>query len=79
MPLSEIPEDRKFPPASSPIFFGAAKQDYICLPQLGLAGLHRPRFKDHAITIKEYDADHWLLLSVPQEITRDLEAWVEGL
>lgn len=74
-----IPDDRKFPPASAPIFFGAARDDQVCIARLGIEGFQRPQFKDHKVTIHEYDADHWLVLSVPKEITHDLEAWIEGL
>lgn len=76
---SVIPDDRKFPPASAPIFFGAARDDKVCIARLGIEGFQRPQFKDHKVTIHEYDADHWLVLSVPKEITHDLEAWIEGL
>jgi soluble epoxide hydrolase / lipid-phosphate phosphatase len=73
----DIPPDRTFPPVTSPIFFGAASNDYVCLPAVGHAAFKKPQFRDHKITQKEYDADHWLILSKADEIAHDLEAWIE--
>ena len=67
-----------FPPSSAPIFFGGAKQDVICTPATGYATFGQKEFQDHSVTTKEYDADHWLILSKADEISRDLEAWIEG-
>lgn len=35
-----------------------------------------PSFKDHNITIHDYDADHWLILSHAKEISSDLDNWL---
>ena len=35
-------------------------------------------FKGHQVTIKNYDADHWLILSKGPQISHDLEAWILG-
>ncbi|KAI0791407.1 epoxide hydrolase [Abortiporus biennis] len=67
-----------YPPASSPIFFGAARYDKICLPSIGIELLESDAFKHHQVTIKEYDGDHWLILSHADQINRDLEAWILG-
>lgn len=75
---TEIPVDHKYPPSSSPIFFGGAKQDRVCRPEAGEEVLKRPEFKEHKITVKVYDADHWLIWSVAGELNRDLDAWMEG-
>ena len=76
--LVEIPDERAFPPASAPIYFAAAKHDAICLPSIGYETFAQKGFKGHSITTKEYDADHWLILSKADEIAHDLEAWIEG-
>lgn len=75
---AEIPPERAYPPKSAPIFFGAALNDYVCVPSRNIAAFKNEKFKDHQVTIKEYDADHWLILSKADEIARDLEAWIEG-
>ncbi|EKM56408.1 uncharacterized protein PHACADRAFT_93100, partial [Phanerochaete carnosa HHB-10118-sp] len=72
-----IPE-RKFPPASAPIYFGEAKHDYTCPPKIGYASFTWEVFSRHSVTMKEYGADHWLILSHGGEISRDLEKWIEG-
>ena len=74
----EIPPGHEYPPASAPIFYGAAKHDCVCIPAAGYAAFKADGFKDHQVTIKEYDADHWLILSKGDEIRLDLEAWIEG-
>ena len=74
-----IPEDRTYPPAGVPIYFGAAKRDYIALPSITLAAFKNEHFVEGQVTAKEYDADHWLILSESNEISHDLEAWIEGL
>lgn len=75
---TEIPPERAYPPASAPIFYGAAIHDYICLAANGHAAFNADGFKNHSVTIKDYDADHWLILSKADEINHDLEAWIEG-
>ena len=74
-----IPADRAYPPAGVPIFFGAAKWDFIALPSVGFAVFKDEHFVEGQVTEKEYDADHWLILSKANEISRDLEAWIEEL
>ncbi|PSR87081.1 hypothetical protein PHLCEN_2v5251 [Hermanssonia centrifuga] len=74
----KIPSTQVVPPSSSPIFFGAAKQDRICLPEIGYQTFSDKSFNNHTVTTHEYDADHWLILSKPDEINRDLEAWIES-
>ncbi|THG98670.1 hypothetical protein EW026_g3562 [Hermanssonia centrifuga] len=73
-----IPSTQLVPPSSSPIFFGAAKYDYIAIPASGYRIFGAEAFKDHKITTHEYDADHWLLLSKADEINHDLEEWLES-
>lgn len=38
-----------------------------------------PQFKDHQITIRDFDADHWLILSHADEINRELDGWLQGV
>ncbi|EKM57396.1 uncharacterized protein PHACADRAFT_255121 [Phanerochaete carnosa HHB-10118-sp] len=74
----QIPYERLIPPASAPIYFGAAKHDYIALPKLGYTVFGKDEFSKHNVTQKEYDADHWVVLSKGDEIARDLDAWIES-
>ncbi|KAL4244179.1 AB hydrolase superfamily protein [Abortiporus biennis] len=76
---AKVPKSDYYPPASSPIFFGAARYDRICLPSIGVDLFESDAFKDHNVTVKEYDGDHWLILSHADQINRDLEAWITGL
>ena len=73
-----IPKERYLPPTSSPIFFGASLKDYICVAAMQKGIMADPKFKDHNVTIREYDADHWLILSKASEIGPDLDAWIKG-
>ncbi|KAI0341823.1 epoxide hydrolase [Trametopsis cervina] len=72
-----IPESRKFPPVNSPIFFGAAKEDRVCLPQIGYDQFAVEDFKGHDITIREFDGDHWIILSHADKINKELLSWIE--
>ena len=73
----EIPPERYFPPKVCPVFYGAAKQDSLCLPQIGYDMMGDAGFKDHNVTIREFDADHWLILSKAEEVCEELEKWIE--
>ncbi|KAI0076656.1 epoxide hydrolase [Panus rudis PR-1116 ss-1] len=68
---------RVTPPSSSPIFFGAASLDYICLLSFSLQTFASDEFKHHDVTVKEYNADHWLVLSHPDAIQQDLGGWIK--
>ncbi|THV06216.1 alpha/beta-hydrolase [Dendrothele bispora CBS 962.96] len=61
---------------SQPVFYGAALEDYICLPLLS-----KPNMDKYCknLTYKEFKANHWIMLQVPDEVNRELLAWVEGL
>lgn len=76
-----IPQDRRFPPVSSPLFFGAALKDVVCIPAIGAPSMKQPSLKDHNVTIKEYDKDHWLILhpETAEAVKRDLNAWIEDV
>ena len=71
-----ISKDRYFPPTSSPIFLGASLKDYICVAAMQKAAMTSPDFKDHNVTIHEYDADHWSIFSHAKEISADLDEWL---
>ena len=61
---------------TQPVFWAVTPQDYI-----GVAAHSRPvvaQFCKNA-TIREYDAGHWVLLSHPEALNKDLQAWIEGL
>ncbi|KAJ3519316.1 hypothetical protein NM688_g9319 [Phlebia brevispora] len=73
----QIPPERTFPPKESPIFFGACRLDYICVPENGYAVFKSEGFKDHDVTTYEFDADHWLFFSQAQEVCQELEKWIQ--
>ncbi len=74
-----IPEDRRFPPATSPIFFGAAQHDKVCVPQQGYEIFSSQPFQNHSVTIREFDGDHWIILSCADEINKELLRWIEDV
>ncbi|THH30683.1 hypothetical protein EUX98_g3492 [Antrodiella citrinella] len=73
-----IPESRLLPPLSSPLFFGAALQDPVCLPSVGRAAM--ATLPDHNVTIKDFDGDHWLLEypATAEAVKHELHAWFES-
>ena len=75
--VAEIPQERILPPTDAPLFFGAAMEDWVCVATMGFETMRNAAFKDHDVTIREFQADHWLLFSVPDEVCRALEDWVE--
>ncbi|KAJ3145114.1 hypothetical protein HDU89_007530 [Geranomyces variabilis] len=56
-----------------PVFFAAALKDYVCLPDFQKPSLLKWCTK---ATIKDYDSDHWLLLSSHKALNADLEEWL---
>ncbi|KAF8647910.1 hypothetical protein AX16_006442 [Volvariella volvacea WC 439] len=59
-----------------PVFFGGAKQDYVALSPLGKATTER--FCSNA-TIREFDAGHWLLWEVKDELNKELQSWIDSI
>ncbi|KAH8082845.1 epoxide hydrolase [Cristinia sonorae] len=78
---ASIPESRKFPPISSPLFFGAALRDAVCSAAMGKAAMTRDELKNHNVTIKDFDGDHWLLLhpETGKEVNRELDTWIQNV
>ncbi|KAJ3556465.1 hypothetical protein NM688_g2016 [Phlebia brevispora] len=75
---AHVPADHALPPKSAPLFFGAAKNDYISVAAFGYSVFGNEEFKEHSVTIRDFDADHWLILSKGSEIARELGSWIEG-
>ena len=71
--LLVIPADRY--DLHQPLFYGACKRDCICLPVVGQTALSK-HGKD--VTYKEFDADHWVMLSHADEVNKELQAWIEA-
>ncbi|TFY64338.1 hypothetical protein EVG20_g5975 [Dentipellis fragilis] len=60
-----------------PVFFGATTRDYVCTPAFDLLPLGR-----HAqgpLTVREFDADHWITLSHSPQVNAALLEWIGGL
>ena len=55
---------------------GIALKDRVGIAEVQKGYLTDPKFKDHDVTIHDYDADHWLILSHAKEICEDLEKWL---
>ena len=71
-----IPQSRYYPPTSSPIFMGAALRDRVGIAEVQKGYFTDPKFKDHNVTVREYDVDHWSLLSHAKDISSDLDDWL---
>ncbi|KAF9462115.1 Alpha/Beta hydrolase protein [Collybia nuda] len=56
-----------------PVFFGAARFDYISHAVLGIAATNR-HCKD--ASLREFNAGHWLILSNHTDVNRALLSWV---
>ena len=69
--------DRLLPPADAPLFFGAAMKDWVCVASLGYAVMRDKAFEKHDVTIRQFESDHWVLFSVPDEVCRAIEDWIE--
>ncbi|TCD64700.1 hypothetical protein EIP91_003774 [Steccherinum ochraceum] len=78
---AKIPESRRIPPLSSPLFFGAGLKDGVCHPTYGKAEMTREELKNHNVTIREFDGDHWIMLSpdTADKINQELELWIENV
>lgn len=72
---SEIPKENYN--IKQPVFFGGALQDCICLLSDAVKARTRQYCKD--LTMREFDADHWLQLSVPDEVNKELLEWIKGI
>ncbi|TFY76596.1 hypothetical protein EWM64_g7418 [Hericium alpestre] len=62
---------------AQPVFFGGTAKDAISLPAVGLAAL-----KAHAkgpLTYREFDSDHWIMLSHSERLNNELDEWIAGL
>jgi len=68
--LLVIPLDRY--DIHQPLFFADYKQDCVCLPARGQASTS---MHGEDVTFKEFDADHWLILSHANEVNKKLLAW----
>ncbi|TFY77300.1 hypothetical protein EWM64_g6712 [Hericium alpestre] len=72
---AKIPESAyKF---SQPAFFASTANDRICLPAAQIAGLKA--YGTGPLTHREFDSDHWIMLSHSEKLNAELEAWIEGL
>ena len=74
-----IPHAQSYPPASSPLFYGAAAHDAVALAASGKNLFTGEPFKNHNVTIQDYDADHWVILSHANKVNQHLEAWLDNV
>ncbi|RXW14559.1 hypothetical protein EST38_g11299 [Candolleomyces aberdarensis] len=59
-----------------PVFIGCTKKDVICVPafQKAVAAQFCPQ-----VTIEEFDAGHWVLTDVPEEVNSALDKWISSI
>ena len=56
---------------------GVALRDRVGIAEVQKGYFSDPNlFKNHDITIHDYDADHWLIMSHAKEISEDLDKWL---
>lgn len=62
-------------PIGKPVFFGSALNDPVCLP----ATFKKNHNEFCAnLTVRDYEAGHWVMLEAHEKVNRDLLAWIEG-
>ncbi|EJD34800.1 Nrap-domain-containing protein [Auricularia subglabra TFB-10046 SS5] len=61
-----------------PVFFGAALKDYIGLADVQKAAV-RKVVSGANLTIKEFDTGHFVNLESPEEVNRELDAWLQTI
>ncbi|KAG7096103.1 hypothetical protein E1B28_006779 [Marasmius oreades] len=59
-----------------PVFFGAALDDYVSLPSEGKE--LTKKFCMNA-TVRDFKANHWMHLQIPDEVNQALLDWIQGL
>ncbi|KAI0700883.1 Alpha/Beta hydrolase protein [Cytidiella melzeri] len=77
--MKTIPEYRKLPPVTAPLFFGGAKHDRACIAQHGYDLFRSKTFRNHNVTMHEFDGDHWIIISCADEINQALLRWIEDV
>ncbi|KZP25937.1 alpha/beta-hydrolase [Athelia psychrophila] len=58
---------------SQPVFFGGCKLDYICRPEIATPALDAYAKR---LTYREFDGDHWTLLSHSEDVNSELLSWI---
>lgn len=68
---AEIPEDSYS--IRQPVFFGGARDDYICVDwvQEALARQYATN-----ITVVNFNTTHWVAADAPEEVNQALEKWI---
>ena len=59
-----------------PVFFGGALNDVICIPAQYEQSM--PQYVSN-LTIRTYDASHWLHLEKKDEVNKDIKEWLQTL
>lgn len=59
-----------------PVFYAATLKDVVCRPDIG-----KPIVQHFCknTTIKEYDCGHWVMSSMGDQLSKDLQKWIDGL
>ncbi|KAA1470809.1 alpha/beta-hydrolase [Dentipellis sp. KUC8613] len=59
---------------TKPVFFAAANKDFVALPQIGDFVLQK--YAKGPLTRREFDADHWIMMSHSPELNKALDEWL---
>jgi pimeloyl-ACP methyl ester carboxylesterase len=58
------------------VFFGAALGDVLGVPQLQKATMEK---LCKNTTFKDFETSHWPQMQAPEEVNKELLAWIESL
>lgn len=59
-----------------PVFFGAAKSDYVALAAIGK--FNTSQLCPNA-TVREFDTGHWVTWEAKDEVNKELLSWIQAL
>jgi len=64
-------------PIQQPVFFGGALRDTVCLAAIGK--VTAAQFCKGPLTIREFDAGHWVMWEEKDTVNQELLKWIQGL
>jgi pimeloyl-ACP methyl ester carboxylesterase len=76
-PLSSLVVPSERIPIQKPVYFGACTKDEVCLPAIHAASVKA--LAKGPLTLEEFPVDHWLLMSIPDQVNGSLLKRIETL
>ncbi|KAF5365410.1 hypothetical protein D9758_010817 [Tetrapyrgos nigripes] len=79
-------EDQALPPTpfplNVPVFYGGAAEDFICLTPVYkqiLDQIYSGSQEGERYTYREFKANHWLMMQIPDEVNKELTGWIQRI